>query len=364
MPEPGAESDLRPLFFAVSSPGGTRLVTEAELENRARSGDAAAQTGFAVLLDQRGLHAQALDWLRRAAASGHTAAQYMLGARLIVGRAAPFEPTEGAGFVLAAARQGMPEALALMSLMATLSGDWTSAMRLLREAAARGHNLARQQLALLDDRARVDAAFWQAPPAPRWRSESPRIGVVDGLLPKSCCDWIVPRARSKLEAVRVKDPAQGGGRQADYRSNTGAGFSFLDSDLVLQAANARVAALAQLPLANQEPTNVLHYLSGEEYRPHHDFITRSQQNEAELQACGQRAATVLVYLNDNYEGGETEFPQLDLRFKGRAGDALVFFNLTPAGEPDPRTLHAGLPPSRGEKWLYSKWIRQRAYPLQ
>ncbi|HEU0224402.1 MAG TPA: 2OG-Fe(II) oxygenase [Steroidobacteraceae bacterium] len=264
--------------------------------------------------------------------------------------------------MLAAARQGLPEAITLMSLLATLSGDWISAMRLMREAAARGHALARGQLALLEDPARFDAGRWEMAPAIRWLSDSPRIGVLDGFLPQPLCDWIIARARPKLEAARVKDPVQGG-RQAQYRSNSGAGFSLLESDLVLQRVNARAALAAGLPLANQEPTNVLHYLPGEEYRPHFDFITRSELNEAELRACGQRAATVLVYLNGDYEGGETEFPELGLRVRARAGDALLFHNLTPDGEPDSRTLHAGLPPVRGEKWLYSKWIRQRPYPL-
>lgn len=332
------------------------------MRQRAESGDAAAQTGLAVHLDRTGDHAAALQWLRKAAEAGYAIAQHLLGARLIVGRAAPYDPKEGAGLVLAAARQGLPEALALMALLATLSGDWPSATRLMKEAAARGHALARAQLALLEDPARFDAAAWQPPPAIRWLAESPRVGVLEGFLPQALCDWVVARARPKLEAARVKDPLRGG-RVAEYRSNSGAGFSLLDSDLVLQRVNARVAEAAGLPLGNQEPANVLHYQPGEEYLPHHDFITRSELNEAEVRACGQRAVTVLVYLNDDYEAGETDFPELGLRFKARAGDALLFHNLTPEGEPDPRTLHAGRPPTRGEKWLYSKWIRQRPYPL-
>ena len=84
---------------------------------------------------------------------------------------------------------------------------------------------------------------------------------------------------------------------------------------------------------------------------------------APSQACGQRAVTALVYLNDGYEGGETDFPELGWKYRGRKGDALLFWNLTPQGEPEPRTLHAGLPPTSGEKWLYSKWIRQKPFPL-
>jgi hypothetical protein len=79
-----------------------------------------------------------------------------------------------------------------------------------------------------------------------------------------------------------------------------------------------------------------------------------------LRDYGQRAFTVLVYLNDDLEGGETEFLRLGLRHRGRKGDALVFRNVDAQGQPDRRTLHAGRPPTHGEKWLLSTWIRDKA----
>jgi prolyl 4-hydroxylase len=37
----------------------------------------------------------------------------------------------------------------------------------------------------------------------------------------------------------------------------------------------------------------------------------------------------------------------------------MFSNLDPAGRPEPASLHAGLPPTRGEKWIFSQWVRDR-----
>jgi len=339
------------------------MATEEELKRRAEAGDAEAQAGLAVLLDRGGRHAEALQWLQTASQNGHAPAQCMLGARLVVGRVAPFRPSEGARWISAAAQQGMPKALSLMAVLATVSGDWRAAIHFMTEAGRRGDALAREQMTLLHDPAQFDAQSWQMPRQPQWQFESPRVGVIEGFVPKALCDWIIRRARSKLEITKVKDPVQGGGRQVDYRNNAGAGFSLIESDLILQMVNIRIADAIGLPLANQEPTNVLRYFPGEEYRPHFDFITRSARNETELRAAGQRATTVLVYLNDAYERGETEFPELGWRYKGKPGDALVFWNVTPGGEPDSRTLHAGRTPTRGEKWLYSKWVRERQYPL-
>jgi predicted 2-oxoglutarate/Fe(II)-dependent dioxygenase YbiX len=142
------------------------------------------------------------------------------------------------------------------------------------------------------------------------------------------------------------------------------GFAFLQTDLVLQIVHARIAAALALPIMHQEPTNILHYRPGEYYRPHYDFLDPAEATFAtSLKRSGQRVATLLIYLNADYEGGETDFPRAAWRFKGAPGDALMFFNVTPDGRPDPMTLHAGLPPIVGEKWLLSKWVRDRALPL-
>jgi prolyl 4-hydroxylase len=105
----------------------------------------------------------------------------------------------------------------------------------------------------------------------------------------------------------------------------------------------------------------MHYEVGQEFRVHHDFFDVNIPGHArEAAARGQRALTVLVYLNDGYEGGHTAFPHLGRSFKGRKGDALIFWNVDESGAPDWRTLHAGTAPTSGEKWLLSQWIRIRS----
>jgi prolyl 4-hydroxylase len=70
---------------------------------------------------------------------------------------------------------------------------------------------------------------------------------------------------------------------------------------------------------------------------------------------------MLVWLNEEYEGGETWFNTPQLALKGQAGDAILFHNLGNDGRRDPLSAHAGLPVTAGEKLLASKWIRQRAF---
>ena len=97
------------------------------------------------------------------------------------------------------------------------------------------------------------------------------------------------------------------------------------------------------------------------FAPHFDFLDeQSPALAADIAARGQRIVTFLLYLNDDYAGGETAFPALGLHHRGRCGDALMFANVDLAQRPDPQTLHAGLPPQRGQKWVLSQWIRNRA----
>lgn len=302
-----------------------------------------------------------LSELKRRADSGDAEAQYALGARLLVGRDAPYAPPEAAAQLQRAAQQGHNGALCLMATWRARLSDWPSATWCLQRAQENGDVFAGRQLELLQA---VDPKIWGLPASTDWRLKSPRIGVVEGFLPAAACEWIIERARPRLRGVHVNNPESGGSVAVEYRSNSGAGFSLTDSDVVLELVNVRIAATINMSVSNQEPTNVLHYETGEEYRPHFDFIDPGvAQFGRELMAFGQRTTTFLVYLNGDFDGGETDFPRLQWKFKGATGDALVFGNVDAQGQPERQTLHAGLAPTRGEKWLLSKWVRDQPLPL-
>jgi hypothetical protein len=195
------------------------------------------------------------------------------------------------------------------------------------------------------------------------RFNAPRVVTFESFLSPQACAWIIDKARPHLDPARVKNAETGGANSDAMRTNTGMGFSVIDTDLVIQLAHARIAAAIGVPVTHQEPTNILHYTPGQEYKPHFDFIDPGVAHFArELQTVGQRTVTFLIYLNDDYEGGATAFPRLDWSFKGKIGDALAFWNVSD-GRPDPRTLHAGAPTANGAKWLFSKWVRDRPLPL-
>ena len=301
--------------------------------------------------------------LQQRAQSGDARAQYELGRRLLVGRDAPFAPDDAMRLLEAAANQNDTDALQLSAVLSATgigrAQDWTTAFDLVRRAAELGNTQAAGQLAVVGERFGGQLAI----PKPEQHFDAPRILTIERFLGHSACAWIMERARPSLEVARVKNAEQGGASAHAIRTNTGMGFSLIDTDLVIQLIHARIASVIGVPVVHQEPTNILHYMPGQEYRPHYDFIDPGVAHFArELQTVGQRTVTFLIYLNDDYEGGATTFPRLDWSFKGKAGDALAFWNVTD-GHPDTRTLHAGTPTRNGVKWLFSKWVRDRPLPL-
>jgi hypothetical protein len=349
-------------------------------EQQAEAGDGAAQLSLARALNARGRREEAEAWLRRAVAADHVPAMAALGRHLLT-RPPPAPPglvEEARRFLAMAGERGDGDAAHLTALMLAIDPkvprNWSRALDFLGHAAAGGHSAAQAQLAFLtgDDgastdwsarRASLDLNALLAVPTLRTLSTAPYIAVAEGFLSPKFCDWVIARAAPKLAPAQVYD-RKGGATSGLSRTNSVMHFPFPEMDLLLFLALQRAGSLMGVPIQGMEPTAVLHYRPGEAFQPHHDYLDpRRPGFAADIARAGQRIATFLIYLSDDFEGGETHFPELDIRFRGRKGDAILFHNVDRQGRPDPRTLHAGLPPGRGEKWLLSQWIRGARPPV-
>ena len=348
-------------------------ITVEQIQQRARAGDGDAQVMLARLFDKEGRHDVALGWLQRAADGGHALAATYLGMRFLTAQAAPFAPMDGARYMFVGADKGNAEAQARAAVLTAAgvgrSKDWSQALTWLKKAQKSGYADASAQLAVLEAEAsfrggRLDLKAMVEPGEVAVLREDPRILHVPAFASPAACDWVAERARPRLEPARTYNALKGGRDYNDLRTNTGTAFGLWNSDLVLQLLRHRIAAAAGLGVETFEPLNVLHYEPGQQFEPHYDWIDPTSGHfDDELDKRGQRIATALIYLNEGYDGGETAFPELDFSFKGAKGDLLVFFNLDGEGQPDPRTLHAGTPPTFGVKWVLSQWIRTRPQPI-
>ena len=186
--------------------------------------------------------------------------------------------------------------------------------------------------------------------------DKPALRVLDGLLTGEECDELIALATPRLARALTVNAT--GGQQVDHR-RTSVGMFFKPGELPLVAQlEQRIAALFDIPVSHGEGLQILHYLPGQEYQPHYDWFDPDHPGYATVTARGgQRIASVVMYLNTPEAGGGTAFPEVGLTVTALRGSAVYF-----AYEGcDASSLHAGLPVLRGEKWIATKWLREKPY---
>ena len=304
-------------------------------------------------LEAAGQGQGAETWLRRAAAAGHVEGMTALGKLLLTSAPATAAMmTEGRRYIHTAAASGSGDAAHFAALITGIDGsianNWAQALDYLARSARLGHAPAQIELALLAGdrdltralgqglekgevlppgtwanlRAAIDLAAMMRVPKPEILSTAPFIARIGGFASPEFCDWAIASARPRLARAQTYNPADGKPIANHDAAESGS------QNLVLLSILQRVAALTNVPINGQERTSILHYAVGDDFKPHYDFLDPAMPAfAAEIRKTGQRIFTFLLYLNDDYDGGETEFPLLGQRFKGRKGDAICFRNV-------------------------------------
>jgi len=191
--------------------------------------------------------------------------------------------------------------------------------------------------------------------------EAPRVVLFQQLLTDEECDALVALSRDRLVRSPVVNPDTGDENLIDARTSMGAMFQVAEHPLI-DRIEARIAAVTGVPAVHGEGLQILNYKPGGEYQPHYDYFHPQRPGEArQLAVGGQRIATLVIYLNSVPAGGATAFPRLGLQVAPVKGNAVYFCYRLQDGRLDDRTLHAGLPVTAGEKWIATKWLRERPY---
>lgn len=187
----------------------------------------------------------------------------------------------------------------------------------------------------------------------------PRVVLLGNVLSAQECAELIDTARGRLKRSATFNAATGQNQAHQSRTSDGTYLPTACTPLVAHIEQ-RIAELVGWPLAHAEPLQVLHYGPGAEYKPHYDYFDPDGPGaEAALRHGGQRVATLVTYLNTPLRGGATTFPDAGLEFAAVQGNA-VFFSYDRA-HPVTRTLHAGAPVIEGEKWVLTRWFRERRF---
>ncbi|XP_014502471.1 probable prolyl 4-hydroxylase 3 [Vigna radiata var. radiata] len=208
-------------------------------------------------------------------------------------------------------------------------------------------------------------------------SWEPRAFIYHNFLSKEECEYLIELAKPYMVKSSVVDSKTGKSTESRVRTSSGM-FLKRGRDKVVQDIEKRIADYTFIPVENGEGLQILHYEVGQKYEPHYDYFL----DEFNTKNGGQRIATVLMYLSDVEEGGETVFPAATANFssvpwwndlsqcarkglsvKPKRGDALLFWSMRPDASLDPSSLHGGCPVIKGNKWSSTKWMHLHEYKV-
>jgi prolyl 4-hydroxylase len=300
-----------------------------------------------------GRHAEGRQLLTRLAGEGDGEALFMLGDMYWRGSEVEQDYRRGRELFRQSSDRGFPMAVrAYTNLLANgVAGtrDWMGAIRRLRQEA-QGDYLRALMLSLIETMQIDQKGDPLALPKGEKLSESPLAILYRGAFSSAECDYLMRIAEPMYLPSLVGAGAKGDVRDP-IRTSDGSTIHWLIEDPAVHALNRRLAALSGTFPEQGEALQILRYRPGQQYRRHFDWLGGEHG----------RVLTALVYLNEEYEGGETEFPKAGLVIRGRKGDALVFRSVDALGELDKNSEHAGLPVTRGTKYLASRWIRNHRH---
>lgn len=208
-------------------------------------------------------------------------------------------------------------------------------------------------------------------------SWEPRAVVYHNFLTNEECEHLISLAKPSMVKSTVVDEKTGGSKDSRVRTSSGT-FLRRGHDEVVEVIEKRISDFTFIPVENGEGLQVLHYQVGQKYEPHYDYFL----DEFNTKNGGQRIATVLMYLSDVDDGGETVFPAArgnisavpwwnELSKCGKEGlsvlpkkrDALLFWNMRPDASLDPSSLHGGCPVVKGNKWSSTKWFHVHEFKV-
>lgn len=169
------------------------------------------------------------------------------------------------------------------------------------------------------------------------------------------CNELIQMSKDKLFSTTVF-----GEQIKDYR--TAEGMWVTEKTELTDKIKNIVSEKTNLPIGNQEPIHIVKYIIGGEYKVHHDFFhPGTDYFQSYIQEGGQRIYSCLFYLNDDFIGGETDFPKMNYIVKPELGKLVIWKNLNEDLSVNYNSLHAGLPIIDGEKWICIIWIRENNF---
>ncbi|MEK4426835.1 2OG-Fe(II) oxygenase [Solibacillus sp. FSL K6-1523] len=181
------------------------------------------------------------------------------------------------------------------------------------------------------------------------RLEEPLIVTLSNVLSNEECDELIRLSKDKLQRSKI-----GATREVNAQRTSSSMFFEESENELITTIEQRISSIMNIPIEHGEGIQILQYTPGQEYKAHYDFFSSTSKL-----ANNNRISTLVMYLNDVEEGGETFFPKLNLSVIPQKGMAVYFEYFYNDENVNELTLHGGAPVITGEKWVATQWMRKQ-----
>lgn len=181
------------------------------------------------------------------------------------------------------------------------------------------------------------------------RLEEPLIVILGNVLSNEECDELINLSKDKLQRSKI-----GATREVDEQRTSSSMFFEESENELIARVEKRISSIMNIPIEHGEGIQILQYTPGQEYKAHYDFFSSTSKI-----ANNNRISTLVMYLNDVEQGGETFFPELNLSVSPQKGMAVYFEYFYNDSNLNELTLHGGAPVIAGEKWVATQWMRKQ-----
>ena len=183
------------------------------------------------------------------------------------------------------------------------------------------------------------------------------------------CQHIIDLCNERFKRSEVTGDKVGENNVELSRTSYSCHMKKAETDIIKEIER-KASKVCGVPIDNIEPLQVVRYYPQQKYDAHNDWFYDNKLKN-------QRYKTILVYLNDDFEGGSTDFVHNDVKVKAvpKRGDGIFWYNCwkppNSNGHSESKcagdclcfeqSLHQGSPPTKGVKYALNIWVRFKKY---
>ena len=192
-----------------------------------------------------------------------------------------------------------------------------------------------------------------------------KVYEIKDILTKRECEDLIAFSKNKgMAESMVWSYDSQSGNQLDVSHRKSKQTWIGDEDHPVGMKLARISEyLTGIPMDHQEALQVAMYERQGKFNEHYDAcVDKDPEYCNKMNAgSGERRSTLLVYLNDEFTGGETEFVNVGIKIKPERGKGILFWNTYDDETVIDDSKHRGNPVINGEKWIATKWSHQKVW---